>query len=303
MGGALAELPKYRSHKIVHALEIAKIEYDYVVAAKENRETDGSATIYPVLADRYAPFKVDVDYVVKHLVYADVKIKGNNYRQDGYYVLYKDGYKSWSPKEAFEAGNTPIYEIDKTLHEELMNERIVKMPTYAALRTVSAIRIAELRNKHVSPPDGSVIIVPEKDIANFRVERDFIITYKPKVGGYYLIEDGCEYYYSAEKFDQIFGKKIPPLDISPYNPVHANWKKDCPGVFNIFDEEMIICCNECGMTINELIEHIESPTLLQDKVVVNRFKKICEESLDRDKFESFKVIMNDLIKIRPGMTD
>jgi hypothetical protein len=61
-------------------------------ARAEQRETDGSATITPE-EDRYAPFKVDANYVHKHKPEAG-----------GYYVVYADGYKSFSPAKAFEDG-------------------------------------------------------------------------------------------------------------------------------------------------------------------------------------------------------
>lgn len=94
--GANSEMPRYRSHKEVHALKIASIEYDLTKAHAENRETDGSATITPV-EDGYAPFKVAGEYVRKH-----------EPKEGGYYVVYEDGYKSWSPAEAFEKGYTRI---------------------------------------------------------------------------------------------------------------------------------------------------------------------------------------------------
>lgn len=93
---AQREMPKYRSHKIVHALKIKSIVFDKDDAQKENRETDGSATITPE-EDGYAPFKVDHYYVRKH-----------SPKVGGYYVVYEDGYKSWSPAEAFEKGYTKI---------------------------------------------------------------------------------------------------------------------------------------------------------------------------------------------------
>jgi hypothetical protein len=96
MDNAQIEMPKYRSHKEVWALKIADVKKDSDMAAKENRETDGSATL--VFEDgRYAPVKVPHDYVRKH-----------NPQPGGYYVVYKDGYKSWSPAEAFESGYTKI---------------------------------------------------------------------------------------------------------------------------------------------------------------------------------------------------
>jgi hypothetical protein len=90
------ELPKYRSHKEVWALKISGVKKDCDLAAKDGRETDGSATL--VFEDsRYAPMKVPHDYVRKH-----------DPKPGGYYVVYKDGYKSWSPSEAFESGYTKI---------------------------------------------------------------------------------------------------------------------------------------------------------------------------------------------------
>ena len=90
------EMPKYRCHKKVHALKIAGIVRDSENAKIENRETDGSAMITPV-EDGYAPFEVNPDYLRKH----DPQV-------GGYYVVYEDGYKSFSPAEAFEAGYTLI---------------------------------------------------------------------------------------------------------------------------------------------------------------------------------------------------
>lgn len=92
----MGEMPKYQSHKQVWALKIASIEFDSDKATQENRETDGSATITPE-DEGYAPFKVDANYVHKHKPQAG-----------GYYVVYKDGYRSWSPAEAFEDGYTRI---------------------------------------------------------------------------------------------------------------------------------------------------------------------------------------------------
>ena len=92
----MAEMPRYKCHKEVRALKIARIEFDHDKARAENRETDGSATITPAEGG-YTPFKVDANYVHKHKPQAG-----------GYYVVYKDGYRSWSPAEAFEDGYTRI---------------------------------------------------------------------------------------------------------------------------------------------------------------------------------------------------
>ena len=86
------EMPKYNCHKQVWALKIAGIERDSEKAKAENRETDGSAMIIPE-EDGFAPFKVDANYLRKH-----------SPEVGGYFVVYKDGYKSYSPAQAFEEG-------------------------------------------------------------------------------------------------------------------------------------------------------------------------------------------------------
>ena len=87
------EMPRYRCHKEVWALKIKSVVRD---GAGEARETDGTAIITPQ-DEGYAPFKVDAAYVAKH-----------NPQAGGYYVVYDDGYKSWSPAQAFEEGYTRI---------------------------------------------------------------------------------------------------------------------------------------------------------------------------------------------------
>lgn len=93
MDGVMREMPKYLCHKEVHALKIAKIVRD---GEGENRETDGSAMITPA-DEGYAPFKVDNDFMWKHKP-----------EVGGYYVVYEDGYKSFSPAEAFESGYSRV---------------------------------------------------------------------------------------------------------------------------------------------------------------------------------------------------
>lgn len=73
------EMPRYRCHKIVYALKISI-----------TNETDGSRRLVP---DEY-PFS---PYVQKH-----------NPQPGGSYVVYDDGYKSFSPAKAFEDGYTRI---------------------------------------------------------------------------------------------------------------------------------------------------------------------------------------------------
>lgn len=94
--GVSQEMPKYKCHKEVWALQIKEIVKDSDLAKESNRETDGSAMITPA-EEGYAPFKVDHNYMHKH-----------NPQVGGYYVVYKDGYLSFSPTEAFEGGYSKI---------------------------------------------------------------------------------------------------------------------------------------------------------------------------------------------------
>ena len=91
------EMPRYKSHKEVWALKIAKIEPacgDRPATIQDN--WDGGAIVTPV-EEGYAPFRVDCEYVRKH-----------DPKSGGYHVVYQDGYTSWSPAEAFEGGYTLI---------------------------------------------------------------------------------------------------------------------------------------------------------------------------------------------------
>lgn len=91
------EMPRYQCHKKVWALKIANIEPaagDQV--AGPNQETDGGSIITPE-DDGFAPFRVESDYIKRHMPSIG-----------GYYVVYEDGYKSFSPAEPFESGYTRI---------------------------------------------------------------------------------------------------------------------------------------------------------------------------------------------------
>lgn len=103
------EMPKYKSHKEVWALKIKSIVRD---GEGENRDSDGSAIITPE-EEGYAPFRVEGDYLHKHKP-----------QVGGYYVVYKDDYKSFSPAKAFEEGNTycGLSNELETLANELLNK-------------------------------------------------------------------------------------------------------------------------------------------------------------------------------------
>lgn len=80
------EMPKYKCHKEVWALKIKHI------SLADNNE---GAELTPEEKD-YAPFSVSQEYMDKHKP-----------EIGGYYVVYNDGYKSFSPAKAFENGYSP----------------------------------------------------------------------------------------------------------------------------------------------------------------------------------------------------
>ena len=83
---AFGEIPQYKCFKTVRALKIKAIEL----------LNDGRARITPE-EDGFSLFIVDAEYVSKH-----------NPQAGGYYVVYDDGYTSWSPAKAFEEGYRPL---------------------------------------------------------------------------------------------------------------------------------------------------------------------------------------------------
>ena len=92
-GGASVEMPKYRCHKEVWALQIAFLERRRL---KPDQDDDGAYLLTPIDAG-YAPLYVSREWVRKHQP-----------RIGGYYVRYTDGYESFSPAQAFEEGYTRV---------------------------------------------------------------------------------------------------------------------------------------------------------------------------------------------------
>jgi hypothetical protein len=81
-----AEMPRYRCHKEVHALKITGME-----------TTPGTGGATLASEHPYGPIYVSAEWLAKHP--AEV---------GGYYVVYEDGYSSFSPARAFEGGYTRI---------------------------------------------------------------------------------------------------------------------------------------------------------------------------------------------------
>lgn len=81
----MADLPRWQCHKIVEAFKIRRVLY-----------LDDNVTVV-LLGTNGEEGDVGAEYEGKHTPVAG-----------GYYVRYDDGYQSFSPAAAFEAGYTPL---------------------------------------------------------------------------------------------------------------------------------------------------------------------------------------------------
>ena len=81
-------MPRYKCHKEVHAAKILQILRPVA---------DQGAPLFLVLNNRCSPVAVTKEWLAKHKPEAG-----------GYLVMYKDGYTSYSPAAAFEAGYTMV---------------------------------------------------------------------------------------------------------------------------------------------------------------------------------------------------
>lgn len=85
------ELPKYRCHKVVGALKIKRIE----PRLAGGTIPDGHQLVPE--DNSYSAFALSHDFIERHKP-----------KPGGYYVVYEDGYASYSPADAFESGYTRI---------------------------------------------------------------------------------------------------------------------------------------------------------------------------------------------------
>ncbi len=95
-------LPQYQCHKKVRALKIKNIAWEHGIAW--NAGDAGTPPMGDILVGNiiptnpnYVSIPISAAYVEKHRP-----------QRGGYYVLYADGYKSYSPADVFEAGYTAL---------------------------------------------------------------------------------------------------------------------------------------------------------------------------------------------------
>lgn len=81
------EMPRYRCHKLVHALEIREIK-----SQDDHLRMKKHYLLVPE-GEHYGAVAVTDEWMARHQP-----------QPGGYYVVYEDGYTSYSPKQAFEGG-------------------------------------------------------------------------------------------------------------------------------------------------------------------------------------------------------
>lgn len=86
-------MPQYQCHKKVWAFKIADLE---PLAKDDLSGPSGDFLLSPAEVE-YLPVTIDAAYMQKHKP-----------EIGGYFVVYDDGYKSYSPAKAFEDGYTRI---------------------------------------------------------------------------------------------------------------------------------------------------------------------------------------------------
>lgn len=146
--GNSIELPKYECHKVVRALKIKSIVFDDI-EGKYIAATSAVATITPE-ENGYAPFKVDFAYVNKH-----------SPNVGGYYVVYEDGYESFSPAKAFEDGYKKIVEPATPIPDNSsFKERLIKEQAQLEekLTKLNAFNSSEKAND-IDPVQKSLLLV------------------------------------------------------------------------------------------------------------------------------------------------
>ncbi len=89
----LIGIPRYKCHKEVQALKIKRITHEY----NENISYNSY----------YLEFE---EACVPGITVTDIWYEHHKPEIGGYYVIYKDGYSSYSPAKAFEEGYTRIEE-------------------------------------------------------------------------------------------------------------------------------------------------------------------------------------------------
>lgn len=139
MSGQIAkEMPRYQSHKKVWGLKIKEIS--------PINELNQTCFMTPE-EEGYAPIELSFDYLSRH-----------SPKAGGYYVVYEGGYKSFSPADAFEAGNTLIVTPVTLVTDKDVQETIERLDLNAPRLTLEGIQgVIASEQYHVFPDTGFTV--------------------------------------------------------------------------------------------------------------------------------------------------
>ena len=123
-------------------------------------------------------------------------------------------------------------------------------------------------------------------------EKEWLIT---------LIEETCNLIDDLEKDEKFPTEQIEHLCLSPYMPAHCFMDPDCCGIFNVLNEDNMVICNECGMTISDAIDNIMkqgeemNPTCVVVDKKEYKFKKKWDESINVNWMKESRIEINKII--------
>lgn len=112
---AAATMPRWKCHKVVHALKLAAVEI----------KGPDKAVLVPAERNMWGPVLAPPGWLMRF------RAQDND---PGYFVSYDDGHTSWSPTKAFEEGYTRIPAdnwLDRLKTEKAeLDERITKLEAF-----------------------------------------------------------------------------------------------------------------------------------------------------------------------------
>lgn len=121
-------IPRYQSHKKVGALQIAEVdgcrvsfEPVYSVTDDESLQPE-PIVVDPSMFARFTPGKGD------------------------WFVVYEDGFESFSPAKAFEEGYTPQGELPDRVTLDMLEKRVVRQDFFHPLQTTLTMCVLVLDN-------------------------------------------------------------------------------------------------------------------------------------------------------------
>lgn len=135
------EMPRYQSHKVVHALKIGEIKKDIVHPPTGMKQI---ITLAPADSE-YPPFEIPDVICARYF-----PVPGD------YYVVYDDGYASISPAKAFEEGYTRLADPPTISEAGLLILRPISEASIEQTIVDKGLKAPRLR-----PQDIDAVIVSE----------------------------------------------------------------------------------------------------------------------------------------------